>query len=529
MHRTPISLHISRIAAVAIMAGSLLLQPDAGRAERASRAEMELVAWNWLSCMVQERGSWAGAPNPAILKVDEIVVGDTLLARCFSIAPRGYVLVSSLKELSPVQACSEDYPLEIGARVGVPQLLREILTRNVRLYASTYGDLDASQPGAGDVLFSRDNHRYWDIFTAGAPRFDAEIRGDGALRLTEVGPLLTTAWHQNAPYYNNCPLGDGGRCVVGCVATAAAQIMRFHQWPPSGTGSHSYHWDGDQSCGDTSLGQDLTATFSDTYDWAHMPNSCDGGCTLAQGNALAELSYEVGVAFDMDYGVCGSGAYTNDAVTVLPQYFGYEASPVVANRSTYTADGWFALIQSDINADRPMLYAFRYDPTTGHAVVCDGWRTIGDMKYYHINYGWGGDHTDWFTIDNIYHTVNPMYESIVRNIKPDHSAAAPEGPEESATGAAPGAPMLQALFPNPLVGETRVRFGLPAAGPVRLAVYDVGGRERAVLADRAFGLGWHTVTWGGRDAAGNRLPRGVYLVRFMCRGETEAKRMVILD
>lgn len=44
-----------------------------------------------------------------------------------------------------------------------------------------------------------------------------------------IGPLLTTKWDQEAPYNGMCPEVDGMHCVSGCVATAMAQVMNYHQ------------------------------------------------------------------------------------------------------------------------------------------------------------------------------------------------------------------------------------------------------------------------------------------------------------
>ena len=55
---------------------------------------------------------------------------------------------------------------------------------------------------------------------------------------TQVGPLLSTSWHEEAPYNDDCPLGDGGVCLVGSPAVAAAQILRYHSWPAAGYDGH---------------------------------------------------------------------------------------------------------------------------------------------------------------------------------------------------------------------------------------------------------------------------------------------------
>ena len=56
---------------------------------------------------------------------------------------------------------------------------------------------------------------------------------------TPVAPLTTTLWGQGDPYNSLCPMEvSGDRCVTGCPATAAAQIMRANRYPTHGIGSH---------------------------------------------------------------------------------------------------------------------------------------------------------------------------------------------------------------------------------------------------------------------------------------------------
>ncbi|MDD4638092.1 MAG: C10 family peptidase, partial [Bacteroidales bacterium] len=58
---------------------------------------------------------------------------------------------------------------------------------------------------------------------------------------TSVEPLLADiAWDQSAPYNIMCPNTDSAQCITGCVATAMAQVMRYHQWPITGIGSKTY-------------------------------------------------------------------------------------------------------------------------------------------------------------------------------------------------------------------------------------------------------------------------------------------------
>ncbi|MFQ6008680.1 MAG: C10 family peptidase, partial [Candidatus Zixiibacteriota bacterium] len=392
-----------------------LFSVSKAHAERATQAEMERVCQNWLAFTVSQKGAWAGVTSPQIVDVSELVEDDTVLARCFSIDPKGYVVVPVLKELPPVKAYSEENGLDVNKTHGMTQLLRDVLLNRTRLFIQFYGSLDASQPSSGDALLDRVNRQQWDRFLASPDEFESDLNRGVFAPLEQVGPLLTTSWHQGPPYNNYCPWGDGGRCVVGCVATAAAQIMAYHQWPEAGYGSYSYWWGGDYSCGGSSPGQWLSADFSDEYDWANIPDECWFGCSSQEQDALAELNYEVGVAFDMDYGRCASGTWAS--LPAWKTFFRYREEMDEVYRWDYSADSWFNVIKQQINQGLPMEYYI-----VSHAIVCDGWRETAGLKQYHMNYGWDDGHNAWYTLDNLYcpwEGCNYLYESLIRNIIPD--------------------------------------------------------------------------------------------------------------
>jgi hypothetical protein len=64
-------------------------------------------------------------------------------------------------------------------------------------------------------------------------------------------------------------------------------------------------------------------------------------------------------------------------------------------------------------------------------------------------------------------------------------------------------------YPNPFNPVTQIPFELPGQARVHLAVYDVLGRQVAVLADRVYSSGRHQVSW---DASGQSS--GVYVVHM---------------
>jgi hypothetical protein len=245
----------------------------------------------------------------------------------------------------------------------------------------------------------------WDVYTLDEPAFASSL---GAMQPMTEGEILLgdNRWDQGYPWNLYCP-ADGG-CAhtwVGCVATSASQIMRYWEWPPQGKGDHCYFWYGETSTAT------LCASFEHPYVWADMPLSCGGGCTPTQQQALAQLSYDVGVAYDMQYSCEGSGAYIE--TDIWTSYFWYHPSTHLEYRSSYTAQEWFDLIVGECEARRPMQFAI--SPLM-HALVCDGWRVFSGNQI-HMNYGWGGSTTAWYFIDNIYGS-SPADEYMRVGIKP---------------------------------------------------------------------------------------------------------------
>jgi hypothetical protein len=83
--------------------------------------------------------------------------------------------------------------------------------------------------------------------------------------------------------------------------------------------------------------------------------------------------------------------------------------------------------------------------------------------------------------------------------------------------AAPVAPLsgppntiLHPAAPNPFNPRTTVRFDLPDAAHVRLAIHDVRGRLIRTLVDAEFARGAHGIDWNGRDEQGADVASGSY-------------------
>ena len=397
--------------------GCLGLMASATFATTATTAEAELVASNWLLYSVAMGDKWNEKTTPSVRQVGSLT-DDTgeLLAWCFEIDPVGFIVVPTLKELPAIKMYSSASDLDPNDPGGPAQLLREILTARHETYRSLYGSLDVV-PTDDPSRFAA-SRRSWEWLAVDTEVFAQDMADkDGTSRL-EVGPLVTSYWDQGDPYNTFCPTGDGGAtCVVGCVATSFAQIMHYHQWPLEGEGSHTYYWNGDQSCDGSTPGQNLTADFSDPYDWDNIVDNCYFGCEPETVLAVSELCYEVGVALQMNYGACASGAWPARMVTMMPQHFRYKPIMSEIYRSDYSLDGWYNQIQQQIDQGLPTEYTIY-----SHSILCDGYRMDGEMKQYHMNYGWANGNNAWYTLDSLHcpwDGCNPMNEGMIIDMKPD--------------------------------------------------------------------------------------------------------------
>ncbi len=87
---------------------------------------------------------------------------------------------------------------------------------------------------------------------------------------------------------------------------------------------------------------------------------------------------------------------------------------------------------------------------------------------------------------------------------------------------------LRQNAPNPFNPRTALRFSIPEAGVVQLAIYDVNGRLVRTLVDGNRVAGVHEVTWDGMDDAGRAVASGVYVCRLTNQREAMVRRMTLV-
>jgi hypothetical protein len=86
--------------------------------------------------------------------------------------------------------------------------------------------------------------------------------------------------------------------------------------------------------------------------------------------------------------------------------------------------------------------------------------------------------------------------------------------ESSGPVSLPSELTLDPNYPNPFNPETEIRYSLPDADYVLMAVYDTRGRHIRTLTESYQPAGRYTVRWNGTDDRGSPVPSGIYMVRI---------------
>ena len=210
-----------------------------------------------------------------------------------------------------------------------------------------------------------------------------------------TGYFCQTQWNQDYPYNCCCPEdpnGSGGHAIVGCLATAMSQLMRFWAYPAQGIGNYCYNHE--------VYGQ-ICADFGNTvYDWDNMPNKLDNNSTEAEKLATGTLCFHCGVAIDMGYGPDGSGGASGPIPGAMQEYFNYSGANVQRSRNDFETETWKTMVREQFDMGWPMYYGGCQDGGC-HAFVCDGY---DDNDMFHFNLGWGGGSDGWYLIDDAPYT-----------------------------------------------------------------------------------------------------------------------------
>ncbi len=276
-----------------------------------------------------------------------------------------FVIISAEKSYLPVLAHSNE-----GGMPSDPDRLPPAFVEWMNSLAE-----DISAVRNGQLSIDQEKLQAWNL---------VETRQPGPAQTRGVAPLMTTTWNQGCGYNGMCPSDPSGPCnhvYTGCVATAQAQVMKYHEHPAGGVGSECYtHSDYGELCADYA---------SATYDWASMPDNSGGA-------EVEELMYHCGVSVSMNYSPSGSGSYLTRVDDALMDHFNYSTNMDYVSRWSFDPADWEDLMRKECDAGRVMAY--KGSGSGAHAFVLDGYNDFGE---FHFNWGWGGTADGYYAMGNL--------------------------------------------------------------------------------------------------------------------------------
>jgi len=320
------------------------------------------------------RGSDVSKQNMQLIytgqAIDSVTQSVTDCYYVFALQPKGFVIVSADERVEPILGYSYDNNFMV---TNLPNHVRSWLGNYERQIEAVVKE---------EIAPETETTTKWSRLKSGQPM---STRSGGT-----VGPLLTTTWDQGQYYNSLCPVdanGPAGHVYTGCVATAMAQIINYHQYPQHGRGTHSY----------SSTYGTLSVNYGNAnYNYALMPNALTATSTATELDAVATLIRDCGVAVNMSYSPTESSAFDQDARAALMNFFKYNPDMNYAEKYSFSNDEWETMLRNDLDAGNPVYYSGQ--GTGGHAFVCDGYNANG---FFSFNFGWGGFCDGWYLTSNV--------------------------------------------------------------------------------------------------------------------------------
>jgi hypothetical protein len=298
----------------------------------------------------------------------------------------GFVILAGDKRSEPVLAFSESNQFDLNTEYfpsglvdwlySSKESIETIRLNNIEIQPKTKRLWDNLLNGESDILS-------YNIVPPDDP--------DCTTYTVKKGPFLPTTWGQGCGYNSQTPslsCGPFSHAWTGCVATAMAQVMKYHQYPTN-------------------------------YSWSNMPNSSGTSTT-------AGLMADIGNAVSMSYNCEGSGADTrNNVAPAFINTFGYSTASY--------ADYNYQTVKNELDYNRPVILRGGRNTgwwifgqySDGHTWVCDGYLNYidpcwGSILKFNMNWGWDGSYNGWYSFNNFNpgeHTFN-YKTGMVYNIKP---------------------------------------------------------------------------------------------------------------
>ncbi|MDP8210300.1 MAG: C10 family peptidase [Candidatus Stygibacter australis] len=312
------------------------------------------------------------------------------IAWAFDLSPVGFIIVNCDTDIVPIYAYSfrNSFSLEEVQQNTALMMLKE----DIKLRKSA---IDVTDPA-----IIQDNNLTWQAYLNNDLQSlisrDRSVFPPSSYN-TPTGGWVVTQWDQGHPWNQFCPMDpdSGGRSVVGCVATAFAQVVNYHRE----IGDLMFD-DDDDYVSDNYTSPVYLDDDWDTYNFLNFPdlnvymdelrdNYANG---LNFTNTLkGALSFACGILTEMQYSNSGSGTQTLYSGYAFSNRLGYDSVLNVYN----IGNDFYTILSDDMVNGRPAMISILGGPE-GHCIIVDGWNS--DTDYYHLNMGWNGNSDGWYSL-----------------------------------------------------------------------------------------------------------------------------------
>jgi hypothetical protein len=348
------------------------------------------VVSGWLSLDAAPLGARLGGQTAAVTAYGDI--SGLPAYYVVTLDGQGLVIVPADDEVEPIVAFSPSGQFDPSETNPFGALVSNDIPGRVMAVRQP-ADKRAAQAQAASEAQAK-----WSRFLGVADKTAQTEQGIPSVSDVRVSPLIATTWSQDtAGGVNTYNIYTPDNRVCGCVATAMAQLMRFHQFPTAGVGTASFNI---FVCG-VPMPRTLRGGNGSggAYDWANMVLSPNASTSETQRNAIGALTADAGVSVNMNY--CdSSGTDTLKAAAAFKSTFGYSNAVTAYNSQlNLPATARNTMVNANLDAGYPVLFGIT--GAGGHAIVGDGYGYDAATLYHHLNMGWSGSGDVWYNLPTI--------------------------------------------------------------------------------------------------------------------------------
>ncbi len=348
----------------------------------------------------------------SINRIEELKDPNTneLLAFIVNVNPKGFLIVSPDTNMEPIIAYS--FRHNWSSDTSQNNVFYQILVQNLKARKEKMYELSP-------VRIKKNNTKWKTGFRSGiSEKLNSYQWPEGDS--TTTGGWIETTWQQDKPYNNFCPRDpttDSSRCLVGCVATAMAQVVNYHK--------HIGTFTLDESDKYQIPSRDIFIDADSTnYDFPNFSRlngyleqieyKYENNLPLITDEIYA-LNFICGILIKMNYASESSEASPKEVeLSLLNKMDYHNADYVHEDKAIYNI-----LIENMMNGF-PVLLELTSATGGGHEIIADGYNTDG---FFHLNFGYGDSYpraiaTSWYSIPEGLPLNYTGILSAVLNIKP---------------------------------------------------------------------------------------------------------------